>query len=70
MTYPCHAAMSTGTYPDKAPRPPFIACGQNIKKRVVIRHGNLVDGAPTYAEILGVKLPNADGTPFYEIIGE
>ena len=61
---------SHGYHPDKAPRPTFIASGPNIKRGVVLKDGNLVDGAPTYAEILGISLPDADGTPFYEIIGE
>lgn len=61
---------SHGYHPDKAARPTFIACGPSIKRGVVLKNGNLVDGAPTYAEILGISLPCADGTPFYEIIGE
>lgn len=61
---------SHGFHPDKGPRPPFIACGPSIRRGVVIKDGRLVDGAPTYAEILGIRLPYADGTPLYDIIGE
>lgn len=50
-----------GFHPDKGPRPVFIACGPDIEKGKVIEHARLVDGAPTYAEIMGVQLKNADG---------
>lgn len=61
-------AGSHGFHPDKGPRPPFIACGPNIKRGVVIKNGRLIDGAPTYAGIMGISLPFADGKPFSEII--
>lgn len=59
---------SHGFHPDKGPRPPFIACGPNIKRGVVVKNGRLIDGAPTYARIMGISLPFADGKPFDEII--
>ena len=59
---------SHGFHPDKGPRPPLIACGPDFKRGVVIKNGRLIDGAPTYAHIMGISLPLADGKPFYEII--
>ena len=52
-----------GFHPDKGPRPPFIACGPSFKKGVIIDDARLIDGAPTYARILGVSLTDADGKP-------
>lgn len=57
-----------GYHPDKAPRPPFIAFGPKIKKGVTIEHANLVDGAPTYAKILGVELNDCDGKSLNELL--
>ena len=57
-----------GFHPDKGPRPPFIAYGPSIKQGVVLSAGHLVDGAPTYAKILGVELPDADGLPFSDLL--
>ena len=50
-----------GFHPDKGPRPVFIACGPDICKGKVIESARLVDGAPTYAAIMGVSLKGADG---------
>ncbi len=59
-----------GYHPDKAPRPPFIACGPDIKQGVVISDAHIVDGAPTYAKLMGVELPGADGRALEELIKE
>ncbi len=50
-----------GFHPDKGPRPVFLAVGPDIYEKRVIEHAKLVDGAPTYAKIMGVSLNNADG---------
>ena len=57
-----------GFHPDKGPRPPFIAYGPSIRQGVVLSEGDLIDGAPTYAKILGVELPDADGLPFSDLL--
>ena len=57
-----------GYHPDKGPRSPFIACGPFIKRGVVVEHADLIDGAPTYARILGVALPLADGSAIEELL--
>ncbi len=57
-----------GYHPDKGPRPPFLACGPAIKKGIVLKGAELVDGAPTYARILGTALPGADGRVLEELL--
>lgn len=57
-----------GHLPDKGPQPVFIACGPDIKKGVVLQRKNIIDIAPTMAEILEFSLPDADGIAIKEIL--
>lgn len=57
-----------GYLPDKGAQPTFIACGPDIKQGVVLERRPIVDEAPTYAKILGITMPWADGTPIDEIL--
>ena len=57
-----------GHHPDKGPQPTLIACGPDIKAGAVVERRPIVDEAPTYAKILGVTLPDADGTAIDEIL--
>lgn len=57
-----------GYHPDIGPRPPFVGCGPAFRKGVVLEHGNLVDGAPTYAQVLGVELPDVQGKALKELL--
>ena len=50
-----------GYYPDKGPQPVFIGYGPDIKPGVVLERRPTVDEAPTYARVLGVGMPWADG---------
>ena len=59
---------SHGHHPDKGPSPVFIGFGPAFKAGAVLSNANLVDGAPTYAKILGVSLPDADGHPLEELL--
>ena len=59
-----------GHHPDKGPQPTFFAVGPDIKKGVEIERRPTVDEAPTYAKILGVEMPWADGTAIDEILKE
>lgn len=52
-----------GFHPDFGPRPFFLGCGPAFRKGAVLEHGHLIDGAPTYAKILGADLPDAQGHP-------
>ena len=59
-----------GFHPDKGPKPTFIACGPAIKKGAVIESAHLIDGAPTYAKILGLSMPYADGKPIDALLND
>ena len=54
--------------PEKGPQPIFVVKGPDFVESVVVENAELVDEAPTYAEILGVDLPDADGKPIMELI--
>ncbi len=57
-----------GYYPDKGPQPVFFAIGPDIKSGVVLERRQTIDEAPTYAKILGVEMPDVDGTVIEEIL--
>ena len=61
---------SHGFHPDIGPRPVFVGYGPAFKQGAVLENANLVDGAPTYAHILGTLLPNVDGRVLYELLKE
>lgn len=50
-----------GYYPDLGPQPVFMAKGPDFKEGVTLNRGLIVDEAPTYAKLLGVELPEAQG---------
>ena len=52
-----------GHLPDKGPQPVFLGVGPGFMEDAVIPRARLVDGAPTYARLLGVHLRGADGVP-------
>jgi len=57
-----------GHLPDKGPQPVFFAAGPDIKQGVSIETGCLIDQAPTYAAVLGVEMPWAEGKAIQEIL--
>jgi len=57
-----------GYMPDYGPQPVFVAKGPDIRDNVVLGRGRIVDEAPTYAKLLGVTLPQADGHAMDEIL--
>lgn len=57
-----------GHNPDVGPQPPLIAWGPDIRPGIRIKRKPIVDEAPTYAKILGLSLPDADGKPIDEIL--
>ncbi len=59
---------SHGHYPDKGPQPVFLGIGPAFIKGAVHEFGKLVDGAPTYAKILNVNLPDTDGNAWTDIL--
>lgn len=59
---------SHGYLPKKGPQPVFMAKGPDFNENVVMENGRLIDEAPTYAKVLGVGLPDTDGTPIMEFV--
>lgn len=57
-----------GYLPDKGPQPIFFARGPAIKHGVVLEKRDIVDEAPTFAKVLGLSLPDADGKVIHEIL--
>lgn len=57
-----------GYLPDKGAQPTLVAYGPDIKRGVVLESRPVVDQAPTYAKILGVDMPWADGAAIEEIL--
>ena len=57
-----------GHNPDLGPQPVFFGIGPDIKEGVVLERRETVDEAPTYAKILGVEMPWADGKAIEEIL--
>lgn len=62
------ARATHGYLPDEGPQPVFAAKGPDWKKKTVFKRGNLVDEAPTYARLLGVELPSAQGRVMTELL--
>lgn len=59
-----------GHLPLKGPQPVFAAIGPDFKKDVWLNHGFLVDEAPTFAKVLGLKLNDTDGHPMTKLLVE
>jgi predicted AlkP superfamily pyrophosphatase or phosphodiesterase len=59
---------SHGYHPDKGPRPPLLATGPGFRTGVKLPTAHLADGAPTWAALLGVALPNTDGTALHQLL--
>ena len=58
-----------GHMPEKGPQPPFLGMGPSFRKGAVLTEGSILDHAPTFAKILGLQLPDADGVPMLQILG-
>lgn len=59
---------SHGHLPEKGPRPPLLAAGPAFRTGAVLEHADLIDGAPTWASVLGIDLPHADGRILEELL--
>lgn len=57
-----------GYMPDYGPQPVFVAKGPDIRQGVVLDRGEVVDEAPTFAKLMGLDLPQADGKPIDAIL--
>lgn len=59
---------SHGHHPDTGPSPFLLASGPDFKAGAVLEEARLVDPPVTYAKILGVSLPQAQGRVLTEIL--
>ena len=59
---------SHGHDPKVGPQPVFLGYGPSFRTGVVLGEGRIIDEAPTYAKILGVKLSEAEGTSITRIL--
>ena len=59
---------SHGYMPEKGPQPTFLVAGPSFKQGVVIPEGSILNHAPTMAAVLGIDLPEADGSAVTELI--
>lgn len=59
---------SHGHLPTKGPQPTFFMAGPQVKTGVVRETGRLIDEAPTWAALLGVEMPWAQGQAFTELL--
>lgn len=57
-----------GHNPDRGPQPTLLAFGPDIRAGARVARRPIVDEAPTYAKLLNVELPDADGTAIDEIL--
>lgn len=63
-------AATHGYLPRKGPQPMILAKGPDIRPGAVMNGSHIVNEAPTYARILGVELPGADGEAIEGILRE
>ncbi len=56
-----------GHMPEKGPQPTFIAKGPSFKN-VILENGEIVNHAPTFAKVLGLSLPEAEGRAVDELL--
>lgn len=57
-----------GHMPEKGPQPTFLAMGPSFRRGAVIETGEITDHAPTFARVLGIELPEAEGRAAVEIL--
>lgn len=65
--YP-HPVGCHGCLPEKGPDPTTIAYGPDFQAGVLLPEAELADGAPTWAKVLGLELPEAEGRVMEEIL--
>ena len=59
---------SHGHDPEVGPQPVFLAVGPHFRQGVILPCAPIINEAPTYAAILGVRLPDAEGTPLNALL--
>lgn len=59
---------SHGHLPHKGPQPIFFMSGPDVKAGAVIKRQRIIDEAPTFARMLGVSMPEAQGWCMDELL--
>ena len=67
VPYP-HPVGCHGYLPEKGPDPTTIAFGPAFREGLLVPEAELADGAPTWAKVLGLSLPDAEGRVMEEIL--
>lgn len=57
-----------GYMPDYGPQPVFVGKGPDLKEGATKERGRLIDEGPTFAALLGLSLPEADGKAMTEFL--
>ena len=57
-----------GYLPEKGPQPTFMAVGPSFRENEWLDSAAMIDAAPTFAALLGVPLPAADGKILQELL--
>jgi predicted AlkP superfamily pyrophosphatase or phosphodiesterase len=57
-----------GYHPDKGSRPFMLCHGPAFCEGAALPEAHLVDGAPTWAQALGIDLPDTDGRVLFELL--
>ena len=57
-----------GHMPEKGPQPPMIVCGPDFAKGVALEENLVINEAPTFAKVLGLELPEAEGCVIGELL--
>lgn len=59
---------SHGHLPYKGPQPIFLMSGPDVKAGAVTERGRIIDEAPTFARMLGITMPAAQGRCMAELL--
>jgi hypothetical protein len=59
---------SHGFHPDFGPRPFLMGFGPAFRPGAMLEHADLINGAPTYAAVLGCALPDAQGKALKDLL--
>ena len=59
---------SHGHLPFRDETTTFIACGPAIKKGYVIERSSMVNEASTMAHMMGMDMPDTDGSPWLDLL--
>ncbi len=63
-----HGRATHGYMPAKGPQPVFVCAGPHVRKGGYLENGLLIDCAPTMAAMLGISLPDAQGSVWTELL--